>query len=164
MARRKLWDCLAAISNSLTSDPWVVLGDLNVVRFPGERQGGNLSWAPHLDELNECCLRAGLEDLRYSRIYLTWSKGEGVGFKARKLDRTLINQDWSSFFPGAEAIFHTPSPSEHSPMVVQTGVNLHQRRPPFRFFNFWADDPKFLEIVTQVWATHFEGNPMFTLR
>ena len=49
-------------------------------------------------------------------------------------------------------------------MVVRTGVVLHQRRPPFRFFNFWADDPSFLEIVEQVWSSPSEGNPLFSLR
>ena len=107
MERRKLWDCLEAISISLTSDPWTVLGDFNAVRFPGEMLGGNLSWAPYMDELNDCCLRTGLEDLRFSGSFLTWSKGEGESFKARKLDRVLINQEWASSFPSAEAIFQT---------------------------------------------------------
>ena len=67
------------------------MGDFNVVRFSSERLGGNLDWPAHMEEFNECCVDAGLDDLRHTGHFLTWSKGEGDGFLLRKLDRALVN-------------------------------------------------------------------------
>ena len=40
-------------------------------------------------------------------------------------------------------------------------MTLHQRKPPFRFYNFWADNNDFDELIKQVWSSHIEGSPMY---
>ena len=60
------------------------MGDLNVVRRAEERLGGNLHWLEASEDLETCCDIAQLEDLRYTSQQLTWSKGEGDSFIARK--------------------------------------------------------------------------------
>lgn len=134
--RRHLWNSLCAISNGLASSPWISLGDFNIIRYRSERLGGSQSWPHYIEEFNECCQYTNLDDLRYSGQLLTWSKGSGSSFLARKLDRVLVNPAWHMVFPKAEAIFHEKGASDHSPAMVNMGVQLHTRKPAFRFFFF----------------------------
>ena len=96
-----------------------------------------------MEDLNDCCYEHSLDDLRFTGNLLTWSKGAGEGYIARKLDRALVNQEWLDRFQGAAAEFLDVGPSDHSPILVRNGLLLHVRRPPFRFFNFWVDAPEF---------------------
>ena len=56
-----LWDDIKQLSSN---DPWILLGDFNVVRFLSEKVGGDLSWPPHMDYLNNCCYENKLDDLK----------------------------------------------------------------------------------------------------
>ena len=160
--RRNLWDSVRSLSTNLDASPWLLLGDYNVVRFSSERIRGDQSWPNYMNELNDCCNYNSLEDLRFSRQLYTWSKGSGSTYKARKLDRALVNPNWHLTFPEAEAIFHEVGASDHSPILVKLGVQLQIRKPPFKFFSFWADHPQFEEVVSTAWATQIEGSPTFS--
>ena len=127
---------MSDIATGMESVPWLSLGDFNVVRYNTEKVRGDQSWPNYMDELNECCRNAGIDDLRNVGHLTTWSKGSGRGFKARKLDRVLVNYPWLSCFPEAEACFAEPSVSDHSPVIVNLGIQYHIRRPPFRFFSY----------------------------
>ena len=85
--RRGFWDSLRSLAPDLVSVPWITLGDFNIIRFSNEKVGGNPSMPTYIDDLNDCCLDISLEDLRSSGHHLTWSKGSGQTFLARKLDR-----------------------------------------------------------------------------
>ena len=69
-----------------------------------------------------CCSDAYLEDLRYTGCHLTWTKGSGEGYKARKLDRALVNLQCFSALPKASAVFLKPGPSDHSHVLVNKGI------------------------------------------
>ena len=161
--RRALWNHLRLLSQSCSQQPWLVLGDFNVVRKDNERQGGAQDWHPYMDEFNECCCEASLEDLRYIGCHLTWSKGSGEGYIARKLDRALVNSSWFSAFPDAFANFLERGPSDHSPILVDFRLQQHIRKPPFRFFNFWISSPAFEANVHQIWHSSILGSPQFVL-
>ena len=161
--RRELWAFLRACSSTIGDVPWLVLGDFNIVRYGEEKFGGVTSSPNYMDELNACCFEAGLEDLKYSGNFLTWSRGSGQSFVARKLDRALVNLSWMTRFPEAEACFLEPGASDHSPILVQTGMHIHIRKPPFRFFNFWMDNPGFSDLVSQVWSSTLAGSPQYIL-
>ena len=103
--RRELWASLRSFSSTIGVAPWLVLGDFNIVRYGEEKFGGDTSCPSYIDELNVCYYEAGLEDLKSSGNFLTWSKGYGQGFIARKLDRALVNMEWMSRFTEAKACF-----------------------------------------------------------
>ena len=63
--REKLWEDIVQISSSIQNEPWILQGDFNVVCYHFEKEGGDLSWAGHMEELENCCYRAKLEDLKY---------------------------------------------------------------------------------------------------
>ena len=157
--RRDLWSSLYSISSFMLDTPWLVMGDFNIFRQPTENLGGATDWPAYVEDLNECCHDCLLEDLRFTGHLHTWTKGSGTRFLARKLDRALINSSWMSFFPNAEAVFQDPGASDHTPIVVNTGIPLHHRRTPFRFFNFWLEDNTCEAVISQAWSTQFSGSP-----
>ena len=82
-----------------------------------------------MDEFNECCRDSILDDLRYTGCHLTWRKrGTGTNALIRKLDRALSNQDWFAEFSESEASFLDPGVSDHSPIIISTGIQLHVRK------------------------------------
>ena len=101
----ELWQSISHLSGLVGRVPWILLGDFNMVRKPKEREGGNLSWFDALEDCDRCCSENLLEDLRYTGHHLTWGKGEGANFLARKLDRVLVNHLWLEEFEEAEACF-----------------------------------------------------------
>ena len=73
-----------------------------------------------MDDFNECCLGAQIDDLKFSSLHMTWdNKGYMDSLILRKLDRVLTNSTWSDIFPNSEVTFLPPGPSDHSPMVVR---------------------------------------------
>ena len=126
--------------------------------------GGDLSWPPYMDDLNDCCYEAQVDDLKASGIHLTWiKKGNAGERKARKLDRVLRNSKWLSCFPMVEADFLPPCSSDHCPMLTRTGTELYRRKTTFRFFKMWADHPEFENIVQVAWQTPVAGTLQFQI-
>ncbi|XP_030467298.1 uncharacterized protein LOC115686220 [Syzygium oleosum] len=160
MNRRQLWADLIQLSSC--DLPWLVAGDFNAIRDPDNRVGSSTLWIPAFDEFKECLDHAGLEDLRYVGCRYTWSHSSGANRKMRKIDRVLTNASWSQIFSYLEANFPPPGISDHSPMVIKI-VPPSTSNKPFKFFNFWASHPTFLDLVTQVWDMHIEGTPMFNV-
>ncbi|XP_056172498.1 uncharacterized protein LOC115693838 [Syzygium oleosum] len=156
--RRQLWADLYRLSNG--DLPWIVAGDFNAIRDPEDRVGSSTPWIPSFDECREGLNQAGLEDLRYVGCRYTWTHSSGINRKMCKIDRVLINDCWLQQFSFSEANFLPPGISDHSPMVIKI-VPPSSSNKPFKFFNFWISHPVFMEIVTQVWDTHFIGTPMF---
>ena len=159
--RRNLWQSISDIASGMGSSPWLTLGDFNVVRYCSKKLGGDQSWPNYLEEFNECCRTSFIDDLRYTGQLTTWSKGYGSKFLARKLDRTLVNPMWHNVFPEAEAFFQEPGASDHSPILVSLGLQLHIRRPSFRYFTFWREHPSFEGVVSAAWASTMDGSPQF---
>ena len=51
--------------------PWCVTSDFNTIRRLDERRGGNLAWTLIDVELDLCCGRVELEDLRFMENLFT---------------------------------------------------------------------------------------------
>ena len=123
--RAALWDTIRSLSSSIQIDPWVVLGDFNVVRFTSEKLGRDVFGNPAMEAFNDCCYAAELEDIKYVGHHFTWSnKSSGRRMKSRKLDRALAHSSWLSTFPNSEVLFAPPGISDHSPIILRTGIPL----------------------------------------
>ncbi|XP_030473589.1 uncharacterized protein LOC115691153 [Syzygium oleosum] len=158
--RRSLWADLIRLSSCEL--PWIVAGDFNAIRDPDDRVGSTTPWIPAFDEFGDCLNQAGLEDLRYVGCRYTWTHSSGDNRKLRKIDRVLINDLWNQLFSFSEATFLAPGISDHSPMVIKNFPPLSSNKP-FKFFNFWATHPKYLDLVAQAWDTHIVGTPMYMI-
>ena len=94
----------------------------------------------------------------------TWvKKGSVEGRKSRKVDRVLCNEAWQSLFSMTEATFLAPGSSDHSPMVVRTGITVYRRKVTFRYYKMWAEHPDFEGIVRDAWSTQVVGSFQFQI-
>ncbi|XP_059626612.1 uncharacterized protein LOC132269441 [Cornus florida] len=160
--RKSLWRSLNSFS--LSCEPWILMGDFNVLLHVNDSFGGALRWTTGMQDFKECLDRNGLEDMRFTGVFHTWSnRSYGGANITRKLDRVLVNFNFISLFPQAECEFLPQGISDHSPMVVRFGELTPKRNIPFRFFNFWTLDPSFFIIVSQEWQRVIHGSRMFIL-
>ena len=97
----------------------------------------------NLVKLGQTCLKLVLFGAgHYSRV--------GDQFVARKLDRSLQNESALEMFPNAVTEVLNLGLSDHCPLIVilnNSMVTRPKRKCPFKFFNFWADHPAFLDLV-----------------
>ena len=157
--RIDLWRDLNSWNNP---GPWVILGDFNALRFPSDKVGGDNHWPPHMDNFGQCINANELDDLKYTGCHFTWSnKQDPSHVVTTKIDRVLVNEQWIKSFVHSNAHFHPPGISDHSPAVVFLHPSIGKFNKPFKFFNFLADHPKFLDVVQQVWRVIVIGNPMY---
>ena len=87
-------------------------------------------------------------------------------FLARKLDRSLQKKCSLDKFPNAVTEFLNPGLSNHCPLIVNLDNSLNpclKKYCPFKFFNFWADYPAFLNLVKDAWNIEVYGTLMYKL-
>lgn len=156
--RRALWDALEAKSSNINT-PWVVLGDMNVVRSADEKmvEGGEVSGVT--SELIDFLCEARLEDLKFYGMKHTWTNHHTWC----KLDRVLVNDKWLDTYVESFARFDGYGISDHSPMVITLNPASAKMRLPFRFKNIWVQDVSYEELVQGVWGTPMYGRAMYVV-
>lgn len=150
--RRALWESLVALSQSITQ-PWTVLGDLNVVLSQEEKVVEEGSALAVSTELSDFLCEAALEDMKYYGQKFTWSNHHTWC----KLDRVLVNGSWLEKYKDSFARFDGFGILDHSPMSVTVKSVCEKLRLPFRFKNVWVQDAGYEELVKEVWGQHFYG-------
>ena len=165
--RRVLWRHLLWCEPLVRHNPWFVLGDFNTTRFSSEKTGGNLMYDTAMNDFHECLFNLELADIPFLGPIFTWmNHWEGVNFIARKFDRCLQNECCLDVFPNAMTEVLHPGLSDHCPLVTNLNFRPDPGRSilyPFKFFNFWADHPAFLELVKDAWNNDVFGTPMYRL-
>ena len=89
--RRELWGSLGKVC---TDQPWMILGDFNMVLNLDER-----IWYPvrvaEVSAFRECVAQCRLVDIKQAGRYFTWTnKQEGENHVFSKLDRVMANAEW----------------------------------------------------------------------
>ena len=86
--------------------------------------------------------------LKYGGCQFTWANKKSDGkYITSKLDRALVNEKWIIVeFPMLSASFLTRGPSDHSPVIIAVS-KMKNKGNPFRFFDFWVENEKFIPIV-----------------
>lgn len=75
----------------------------------------------------------------------------------------MVNMVWISQFLLSKEEFHLPGISDHSPSIVYVFENRIHGPPPFKFFNYFTEEPDFMELVRHAWNSPVRGNPMLIL-
>ncbi|KAJ4972829.1 hypothetical protein NE237_006003 [Protea cynaroides] len=126
--RLDLWREIHSIQNQAQL-LWVLLGDFNVVRFGGEKVGGDFPNEEALEDFNNSLDRNSLTDLSWKGQLLTWSSGrKGNTRVCSKLDRCLVNLSWLNHF----CFSLTPGISDHSPCILPIGEGKKFGPKPFK--------------------------------
>ncbi|WMV15018.1 hypothetical protein MTR67_008403 [Solanum verrucosum] len=101
-------------------------------------------------------------DLGFNGPKYTWSNLRGINFRIwKRLDRAMANDKWLQDMPHT-SITHLPSVgSDHFPILMEMNVRQVNYIKYFRFLNCWADQPTFLDTMTDCWDRRMEGDPMW---
>lgn len=83
----------------------------------------------------------------------------GPNFIQSKLDRAFANQLWIDTWPEARVVLHNGS-SDHKGMII-TILQVEKGSKPFRVYNYWLEDPKFLDLVKKGLATNYRGTGLY---
>ncbi|KAF5462658.1 hypothetical protein F2P56_018646, partial [Juglans regia] len=149
--RRELWHDLEEWTD--LDQPWLVLGDFNVIRRDSERVGGNPRPFISMLEFNNCIDRCGLLEVSSSGQRMSWCNGHGgVSRSWAKLDRVLMNNFFANLFPSVHFNYLRRKSSDHCPMVVYSDHPAMSYGPfPFHFLNMWCSHDGFLMCVKETW-------------
>ncbi|XP_074283670.1 uncharacterized protein LOC141608207 [Silene latifolia] len=158
--RSELWKSLGHYSDQIDG-PWIVGGDFNNVLQPLERIGSDVTLA-EIRPFQQCLLHCDLTDIKAIGSYYTWNNKHDVDTRVyNRIDRCLINADWMNVYPDSYAFFMPEGEFDHCPCVIRFCGDDIQRKPAFKYFNMWALDPNFKQIVNGTWSQHVQGTLMF---
>ncbi|GJX06151.1 RNA-directed DNA polymerase, eukaryota, reverse transcriptase zinc-binding domain protein [Tanacetum coccineum] len=140
--RRNMWRDLGKYKRIIDDKPWALMGD----------------W-------NECMEKIEVEDLNCSGIHFTWvqSRQDPSSGILKKIDRVLGNTEFMSKFINSHVVFLPHLTSDHSPAILYLPKIMRNKKKAFRFSNFVADKPEFLNVVQEKWIIDIEGCHMFKL-
>ncbi|XP_074313900.1 uncharacterized protein LOC141649100 [Silene latifolia] len=156
--RHRLWSSFAAVA---TSEPWLVLGDFNVVRSPSEKLSNTPPVLQDMLDFNDCLASCHLDDLTCTGVDMTWTnKQDSVTRVWSKLDRVLANPGFITSYPNAFGHFQEPGLSDHSPILVQISQDKKVVKR-FSFLNSWVAHPDYLQTIKAAWITPLQGSPMY---
>ncbi|KAJ4954176.1 hypothetical protein NE237_031008 [Protea cynaroides] len=103
------WKAMHNAENGGPNEPWVMIGDFNIICYHGEKEGGGQLCKGAMMEFNDCLESNLFKDLKWEGEMLTWSNGQAGQKRIRcKLDRCLVNQSWLDHFGSWEALFDHP--------------------------------------------------------
>lgn len=163
--RRRLWSYLVTTGDTIGMEPWMVLGDFNVMLCPNESSkfDGSQIFNQDMKDFKDCLEEVGLFDHIFSGPTFTWINNQDESFQARKLDRVLVNEQWLNEFLNSSVGFLLPGCSDHCSAKVVCENRISKPPKPFKMLNFWVSHPKFLEVVENSWKMPVNGNPMVKL-
>lgn len=163
--RKDLWKELVhmAISTNAMSRPWIVLGDFNQILHAREHSISTPSNVNNrIRDFRQCLLESELSDLVFKGSSFTWWNRCGSRPVAKKLDRVLVNDNWTSLFPNAHAFFGEPDFSDHASSGVILDAAAVKDIRPFKFFNYLLRNQDFIHLIAEHWYTfNIKGSAMF---
>ncbi|KAL0444845.1 UNVERIFIED_CONTAM: hypothetical protein Slati_2207200 [Sesamum latifolium] len=161
--RRVLWNQLVDLLDGVGDDPWIVLGDFNTVLDTSEICGLASDSHTAMDDFATFLNDTGLVVLPARGAIFTWHNcSDGVRSLWKKLDRMLVNDRWLLLWPNTTCFNATPRTSNHSPLVLHGAASRKDGRC-FRFDNYLAKSPGFIDLVRSVWEHPIVGTPMYSI-
>lgn len=130
-------------------DNWLLLGDFNFMRYVENRNlpGGDIN---DMFLFNEVIGHLGLIEIPIKRRQYTWSSMQDQPL-LEQIDWFFTSTAWTSNFPNTLVFPLARTASDHVPCVVSIDTNIPKAKV-FRFENYWANLPRFLECVADSWC------------
>ncbi|XP_074290504.1 uncharacterized protein LOC141617219 [Silene latifolia] len=130
--RHELWDQLTTFATHVT-EPWLVCGDFNCVLSYAER------------------LRSSTSDQEIDEFQNFYSR----------LDRALINEEWSKGMPDIYSHFLPEETFDHTPCILKSSGQCGTQSKPFKYFNMWGKAASYLPLLSRWWDQHIQGTKMY---
>ncbi|XP_074305372.1 uncharacterized protein LOC141640491 [Silene latifolia] len=151
--RRSLWNQLINFA-SIINGPWMAAGDFNYVLSHTERLGGT-STDPEIDEFQSCLDACCLVDSPAQGAYYTWNNKQDASTRVfSRLDRVLINSEWSQKMPSMYAHFLPEGTFDHTPCIIKSSDQSDNFKRPFKYYNMWGKDKSFIPNLIGWWTIH----------
>ncbi|XP_021860628.2 uncharacterized protein [Spinacia oleracea] len=151
--RKPLWVDLTNLGSVIT-DSWLVMGDFNSILYSDDRLNGSIVTATETRDFEACIDGAALAELKSCGHFYSWSnKGQGEFRISSRIDRAFGKASWNLSVTNAIVDYLNPGLSDHSPLLLSCNVNVCTGGRPFKFFNYMADHPNFLQTVQVGWST-----------
>ena len=106
-------------------------------------------WA---DEFNSWVNKWALIELNPSNKKFTWTNNQEHPILA-KIDRIFVSGLWDAAFPLSSVKAQDRFPSDHNPLVLDSGRNTCFGKKRFRFEKWWLEKESFSRIVEKAWET-----------
>jgi hypothetical protein len=138
--------------NQFGDSPWLVMGDLNDILYPFEKEGGKPRPNRCMKAFRDCLEDCHLIDVGYTGDKFTWCRGQ----IRERLDRALANEAWCSKFPDASLVHLDYYRSDHRPILLSMDEeNMPDEKGPaiLRFEARWLKEKNFMEIVEGAWVS-----------
>ncbi|GLT36832.1 hypothetical protein SLA2020_111850 [Shorea laevis] len=105
-----MWNRVLNVSRPKVS-PWLLMGDLNLIGDNRDKKGKRPPLRTDRRILEELMGSCSLREVAYKRAQYAWVKGD----ISERLDRALMNDQWSHIFPNAILFHCTRIGSNHCP-------------------------------------------------
>jgi exonuclease III len=127
--KQEFIDELNGLTQNITS-PILFGGDFNLVRNAEDKNNGviNFRW---VNKFNDWINGAGLMEIQNSSRRFTWTNNQQSPIMAN-IDRIFASTCWEKHYPTATASTLARPRSDHTPLLLSTGVTIKGPRP-FRF-------------------------------
>ncbi|KAF8116436.1 hypothetical protein N665_0018s0046 [Sinapis alba] len=168
--RKELWNDLKDHQNSpmFKDKPWIVFSDFNEIldleEYCGPYSQTVTSGMREFQEINRYC---SFTDMKARGPNLTWSNKRKDNLIRKKLDRTLVNEEWMASFPQSFCVFEAGGCSDHLRSRIQIQSEQRKMRRPFKFTNAEAESPEFLPLIANYWRStvplHTSTSALFRL-
>ncbi|KAF4390951.1 hypothetical protein G4B88_030629 [Cannabis sativa] len=130
------------------SDPWMLMGDLNVILEASEKIGGRPFHSREGEILKEFLYNSGGIDLGCEGPLFTWQNSRKFTQHIRKrLDRAIADPQWCVSFPKAK-VSHLPIyGSDHAPLLLMAWGDRERLHYPFWFLEVWTSSSECGETI-----------------
>lgn len=108
--------------------------------------GGGEPSLRSMEEFNSALLHSGVSSVSFDGSPFTWTNGRVW----QRLDRVLINAEWSAAYSFTRLSHLSRGRSDHCPLLIKCG-HFQGRKSTFRFLNVWRHHKEFIDVVKQDW-------------
>lgn len=152
--RKELWSDLIGHQDSpcFRKAPWIVMGDFNEILSGLEHSVEDSSYdTSGMRDFQDTVKYCSLLDMSYQGSRFTWCNKRENGVICKKLDRTLMNEEWMRRFPHSYCVFEAGGCSDHQRCRVIIKTELLKPKKPFKFVNALVEMPEFLPQTRGFW-------------
>ncbi|KAK4254761.1 hypothetical protein QN277_010094 [Acacia crassicarpa] len=145
---RVLWNNLSRLATTIQG-AWLIGGDFNGTLLHCERRSNAHCHTSVDRDFARWVDTQEMRDIGFAGPEFTWKRGTSEA----RLDRIIVNDQWSSQFPNA-SVAHLPFfKSDHRPLLLRLDSAKSSERPnrPFRFIAAWVLHAGFDEFVRLSW-------------
>ena len=134
--RKELWRDINSHQDSpiIRKRPWTVCGDFNEILSGVEHYNFDTNHdSTGMREFQDVATYCSLVDMSYQGPKFTWSKKRDSDIICKKLDRSLIYEEWMRMFPQSYSVFEAGGCSDHQRCRISIKLDGMKPKKPFKF-------------------------------